>query len=656
MALLLKTGPSTVIPGHIYGRRQPSVIVLVGVNPLSDAAAIKACKRTVSSTWPAGLHRDMPCPLLDCDWSDGSQWLEALLSSFHLWMTWNGVPLIERHQWLSPVLDLSSENPTMTVLLPAASGLAGETLTAWRAFADWLNQCAEEPTRAKACFEDYTAGLRRAAPSREHAKFMSTALEMGHPALALGPNATQFGQGVYGQWFEGTFTSKVNVVGVRLARNKRLASENLREAGIPTPKHATAKSKSEAVTVAHQLGFPVVIKPLDADGGQGVTADIHNQEMLAKAFENASAVSDNILVEEHIPGNDYRLIVVNNECVFAAHRRAASVVGDGKSSIEQLIAKENASIHRSGPTANLKPIPVNESVIQHLHKQDLSLKSRLPKNKEIAVQSISNFNVGGRVIEVTDNVHPDNAALAVEAARVLQLDVAGVDLLISDISTSWRDVKAAVCEVNAHPNLFLALATSDQVCRTILTTTLGHNSRIPVIVVVGANDPKEWVKQISDTLSGIGLRTAWVTQGASGVYGQADRAMSASTFADSQTMLKRNDVDALVIAVNDDEILQLGFAVDKFDCCVLAGTNMQRKVDGGLAPPLEAMRFKNVLGAMLPACQTLVIGLEGAGIATKGMELIVPKTCQSVTIDQSQLDKTITDMLSKVNNGHGEAR
>jgi len=407
------------------------------------------------------------------------------------------------------------------------------------------------------------ARLRSRAPAGMNTlRFLQAAHDSGIPWRRIANNVFQFGWGARARWMDSSLTDVTPSISAGLARDKRATVQVLRQAGIPVPAHAPVADAEEAVKVAEQLGFPVVVKPADQDGGLGVAAGLSTAEAVTKAFAAARAFSNTILVEKHFEGNDYRLQVFQGEVFWAVHRVPGGVTGDGSSTVAELLAITNADPRRGDPGGNalLKRIDIDEEARELLQEQGLTLEA------VVRLRRAANVATGGVPVPVLDVVHPDNLALAVRAARVLRLDLAGVDLLIQDIRRSWLETGAAICEVNAQPQLWPTLPAY------LLKRLVKGQGRIPVLMVLGDVSDEAWFAQLLANLPvnrpGLGVATPeGVTIGA-----QTVRKAPCTAFQGGVALISDPQVEMAVICVGDERVLEAGLPVDRFDVLVLAGS------------------------------------------------------------------------------------
>lgn len=267
----------------------------------------------------------------------------------------------------------------------------------------------------------------------------------------------------------------------------------LQTLGFPVPKGRIVSSFNEALNAVDRIGYPVAVKPVVGHKGIGVTANIQSDEDLEAAFDRAvEAVepeqSIRIIIEQSIEGDDFRLLCVDGKFIAATKREPASVVGDGVSTIEELINRANRSPERSDtPTSPMGKIHVDDAMHRYLAEQDLSIETVLERDRTIFLRKVANLSAGGLSIDATPNIHPDNIVLAQDVAQHFRLTCLGIDIMTRDLSRSWKEGNFAIIEINAAPGIFMhlkpAIGNRVDVTSHILKTFF-HSSaeaRIPII-------------------------------------------------------------------------------------------------------------------------------------------------------------------------------
>lgn len=406
-----------------------------------------------------------------------------------------------------------------------------------------------------------------APPGLNTIRFLEAAHSRRIPFQRITKTLYQYGWGARARWFDSSFTDATPTVASNLARDKFATASWLRQAGLPVPAHQFVGSDTEALAAAARLGYPVVVKPSNMDGGAGVSAGLVDETEVVAAWHRARKVSSKILVEKHFEGNDYRLQVLNGQVFWAVHRVPGGVVGDGASSIVQLLARVNADPVRGarGSSALLKRIDLDDEAQALLARQGLTPASVPAADQFVRLRRASNVASGGHPVPVLSEAHPDNLDLAVRAARVLRVDLAGVDLLIPDIRRSWLETGAAICEVNAQPQL------SPHLPGVILDQLVTQQGRIPVIVILGTPSLEPTGRALADALARAGLvaglalpEAGFVGQPGSGVRTGHPLRTAAAVLLDPRTQVA-------VLCLEDPELIRSGLPVDQIDGLMLMG-------------------------------------------------------------------------------------
>ncbi len=305
----------------------------------------------------------------------------------------------------------------------------------------------------------------------------------------------QFGWGRYQQRVQATVTSKTPHIAVEIASDKEETNKLLSRLGLPVPKQRLVQREDEAIDAARRIGYPVVIKPYNANHGRGVAINLRDDESVAVAFRQAQAISRSVIVETFIEGHDHRMLVIDGELVAVAKRVPGHVVGDGTRTIEALVAAVNADPRRGiGHEKVLTRIEFDAQADRLLAQKDYTRQSVPPEGEVVYLRSTGNLSTGGTSVDVTDSVHPDNREMAIRTVEAIGLDVGGVDFLTPDITHSYRESGGgAICEVNAAPGFRMHMAPSEGKPRDVAGRVLdmlfppGNPSRIPIAAITGTN-------------------------------------------------------------------------------------------------------------------------------------------------------------------------
>lgn len=279
---------------------------------------------------------------------------------------------------------------------------------------------------------------------------LEAAYRLDIPFRHLGAGTYQLGWGAKARVIDRSACERDSAFGSSASHNKQTATILLREAGLPVPQHVRARDLAQATEAARTFGFPVVVKPADRDRGEGVTVGVSDEDQLKTAFAMASGVSSRVLVERQVAGVCHRMFVVGDEVLYTVARRPKLVDGDGVHTIRELIAIENAIEARKVKHWRKLTMTVDDDVNACIADQGFDLDAIPPLGQRVFLRRIESSEWGGKP-ELVNDVHPDNLRIAVSAARMLRLYVAGVDLISPDISRPWHENDAVINEVNYAP-------------------------------------------------------------------------------------------------------------------------------------------------------------------------------------------------------------
>ncbi len=329
------------------------------------------------------------------------------------------------------------------------------------------------------------------------ASLVNAAEERGIPYLRLNKySLVQFGHGAYQQRIQATITSKTNHIAVEISCDKEDTHNLLRDLGLPVPEQRMIYNPRAAVRAARYIGYPVVLKPLNANHGRGVSINLTTDEQVESAFAFARehGTGRSVLVESYVEGFDHRMLVVNNELVAVAKRVPGHVLGDGKSTVTQLVDKVNEDPRRGiGHEKVLTRLELDRPALELLGLAGFDADTVLPEGEIFYLRNTANLSTGGTAIDLTDLVHPDNREMAERAIRAVGLDVGGVDFLTQDITESYKEVGGAIVEVNAAPGFRMHVAPSQGEPRDVAGKVMdmlfppGTPTRIPVASITGTN-------------------------------------------------------------------------------------------------------------------------------------------------------------------------
>lgn len=397
------------------------------------------------------------------------------------------------------------------------------------------------------------------------------AVSRGIPYIRLNDQSlVQLGYGIYQKRIRATVTGMTSEIAVDLACDKSATKKLLEEMGIPVPKGYKIYNESDIQDVVERIGYPIAVKPLDANHGRGITTDINNLEDVLTAFKSAKRHSKAIIIEKSLKGNDFRALVINYKLVSVAERTPAYVTGDGKSTINELIAKENSDPRRGyGHEKILTQIDIDHQTLRLLEFKNYSLETVLKDGERCYLKSTANLSTGGTAIDRTDEVHPDNIFMFERIAKFIGLDIAGIDIIAPDISSSLLENGGGIVEVNAAPGFRMHLAPSEGIARNVAEPVVsmlfpqGAPSRIPIIAITGTNGKTTTTRLISHILKNIGYNVGFTTT--EGVYignrliEPGDNTGPIST----QMVLRDPSVEFAVLEVARGGIIRAGLGFDQ---------------------------------------------------------------------------------------------
>lgn len=422
------------------------------------------------------------------------------------------------------------------------------------------------------------AEVRKRALGPTTAALVAAARRRGIPVTRLDEYSfIRLGWGAGQKIIRASVTGGTSLVAAETAGDKGLAKRLMAAAAIPVPRGEVVRTAEEAVAAAARLGGQVVTKPLDGNHGRGVNLNLSGAEAVAWGFAQAAAHGRRVIVEEQYDGRDYRILVIDREVVAVAERRPAAVVGDGRSSIAQLVAGVNRDPRRGrGHEAVMTRITLDEHARAHLAGQGLTVDCVPPAGAEVILRATANLSTGGMAVDRTDVIHPDNAAIARRAAAVIGLDIAGIDFLAPDIARSVRETGGGIVEVNAAPGFRMHLAPSEGTGRDVAGPALdmlfprGARARIPVVAITGTNGKSTTVRMVEQILARKGWNVGFTTT--SGVYIGAERVLKADASGpiSARMVLADPTVEAAVLETARGGILREGLGFDRCDVgCVL---------------------------------------------------------------------------------------
>jgi cyanophycin synthetase len=445
---------------------------------------------------------------------------------------------------------------------------------------------------------------QRLGPST--ASIIEEAESRGIPWIRLNKySLCQLGYGANQKRIQATVTSETSSIGVEIACDKEDTKYLLERAEVEVPRGNIIRRERSLEEACEYVGFPLVIKPIDGNHGRGITVDIKNLEDALKAFKHAkdSSRSGAIIVEKFIKGADYRLLVINNRLVAAAIRTPAHVIGDGKSTIQELIDVVNKDERRGyGHEKVLTQITVNELTQRIIEDEGYTLDSVLKKEEKLTLKDTANLSTGGTAEDITDIVHPANVSMAERISKIIDLDICGIDIMTTDISKPLSETGGAVLEVNAGPGFRMHLSPTSGLPRNVAGPVIdklfprqGDTGRIPITAITGTNGKTTTSRLFAHMAKMKGYRVGYTTS--DGVYIQNRLLMTGDCTgpASAEFVLKDPTVNFAVLECARGGLLRAGLGFKKCDVAIVTNVAADHLGLKGIHTIEQLARVKGVV-------------------------------------------------------------
>ena len=429
------------------------------------------------------------------------------------------------------------------------------------------------------------------------------ALKRGIPVIPLGIGSLlQLGYGCRQKRVQATITGHTTCIGVDLSCDKIATKKLLSQAGVPVPLGGVVKTEEEALVIASNLPGPVVVKPYNGSQGKGVSINLEEEKQIRAGFRIAKNYSEEIIVEQSIIGKDYRLLVVNGKLVAAAQRQPAHIQGDGIHSVKELIEIINQDPLRGEEHEKpLTCIKIDPVALMMLAKQNLTLDSVPMEGEIVYLRENGNLSTGGIPLDVLNKVHPSNAQLAVRAARIIGLDVAGIDIVAPDISQPITMGNGAVVEVNAAPGIRMhqpplaneELNVAGEIVESLFPT--GSKSRIPIVAITGTNGKTTTTRMIGHVFSSIGYKVGMTTT--DGVYldGQCVLPGDMTGPLGARTILQDPSTEIAILETARGGIVRFGLGYDWSDVGVITNISEDHLGQDGIEDMEDLIYIKSLV-------------------------------------------------------------
>ncbi len=434
----------------------------------------------------------------------------------------------------------------------------------------------------------------------------------------------QLGQGVHQQRIRATMTSRTAAIAVDIASDKGLTNALLNAAGLPVPRSQVVASEDEAAAAAKSIGFPCVVKPLDGNHGRGVNLDLRDEAAVRQAYPRALAEtrSGEVVVETYVSGNDYRCLVIGGRMAAIAERVPASVTADGEHTVRELVEIENSDPRRGiGHEKVLTKIRLDEAADALVQAQGYGLDAIAPQGTWLKLALTGNMSTGGTSIDRTVEAHPENVEIAETAARVVGLDVAGIDFIVPDIAVPVREQGGAIVEVNAAPGFRMhthpTVGEPQYVARPVLDLLFppGTPARIPILAVSGTNGKTTTVRMIAHVLKLMGRRVGMTTTDGIVIDGRLIKKGDMSGPKSATMVLQNPSVDTAVFEVARGGILREGLGYDRNDVAVVTNVTEDHLGLAGITTLRQLAAVKAVLVEAVPRAGTAVLNADDPLVA-----------------------------------------
>ena len=437
----------------------------------------------------------------------------------------------------------------------------------------------------------------------------------------------QLGHGIHQQRIRATMTSKTSSLGVDIASDKKLTNQLLAGTGVPVPRAEVVRNADEAVAAAARIGHPVAVKPVDGNHGRGVMLNLADEAAVRDGYAVARSESryGGVVVESYLTGNDYRCLVIGGVLRAVAQRIPAHVDGDGSHTLVELIEITNADPRRGiGHEKVLTRIGVDDESVSYAAEQGYAMADVPPAEQRVFLKRTGNMSTGGISIDRTEEIHPENQEIAEQAARVVGLDIAGIDFICPDISVPVRETGGGIVEVNAAPGFRMHTHPTEGEAQYVAKPVIdmlfppGSASRIPIVAVTGSNGKTTTARMISHIFKGMGRKVGMTSTDGIFVDGRQIRRGDMSGPKSASTVLQNPSVEMAVFEVARGGILREGLGYDRNDVAVVLNVTGDHLGLGGITSIRQLAAVKQVVVEAVPRDGTAVLNADDPLVAAMG--------------------------------------
>jgi cyanophycin synthetase len=452
------------------------------------------------------------------------------------------------------------------------------------------------------------------------------AAKRGIPYIRLNKHSlVQLGYGVNQKRIRATIASTTGNIAVDIACDKEETKELLEAAEIPVPRGTVIRTEENLQDAIEKFGYPLVIKPIDGNHGKGNTTNITNWDQALTAFNAAKHYGRSVIIERFITGYDFRCLVINYKFVCAALRTPASVIGDGKNNIQHLIEEINKDPRRGyGHEKVLTQITIDQFTQKMLDDKGYTLETIPAKDELVFLKPTANLSTGGTSTDVTDEVHPENIFMCERIAKIIGLDICGIDIMANDLQTPVSENGGAILEVNAAPGFRMHIEPAEGLPRNVAEPVVdmlfpkGSAGRIPIIAITGTNGKTTTTRITAHIAKSAGKKVGYTTS--DGVYIQNQLMMRGDCTGpvSSQFVLKDPTVDFAVLECARGGILKSGLAFQNCEVAIVTNVAADHMGLGGINTLDQMAKLKGVVPetvfphgyAVLNADDDLVYGMK----------------------------------------------
>ena len=430
----------------------------------------------------------------------------------------------------------------------------------------------------------------------------------------------QLGYGRNLHWVQAAATDRSSDIGVDIVGNKNETKKRLRKFSIPTPDGMVVETEDEAVRAFESVDFPVVVKPLTGNQGKGVSLGISTADEVRIAFHHAQQFSERVLLEELLSGKNYRVLVVDGKMVAASERRACVVIGDGIATLQELVDRENENPLRG--ECHEKPltrINLTPNLIAAIIRDGWSLSDVPPRKTVVQIGDGLNLSTGGTAKDVTDDVHRSVQLLCERAARVVGLDICGIDLMLEDIASPMPQPRGGIIEINAAPGLRMHVHPSEGRSRDVGAAIVKMlypgqaPSRIPLIAITGTNGKTTVTRMISHILRQTDLTIGTTTTDGILINGESVIFGDTTGPASAKTVLSDSSIDVAVLETARGGILRRGLGWDWADIGVITNVTEDHIGQDGIESVADLIEIKALIAERVRRGGTLVLNADDEG-------------------------------------------